>query len=62
MNKDKKDFGAQLAYAALDDVPTPKANAKEIVGLVKSGGRISGYQRELLNVSLYDSHLTVPFF
>ena len=40
----KKDFGAQLAYAALDEVPTPKSDAKEIVGLVKSGGRIIGYQ------------------
>ncbi|MGN1156821.1 MAG: DUF3892 domain-containing protein [Agathobacter sp.] len=40
----KKDFGAQLAYAALDEVPTPKSDAKEIVGLVKSGGRITGYQ------------------
>ena len=44
MNKDKKESGAKLAYAALDDVPTPKANAKEIVGLVKSSGRITGYQ------------------
>ena len=25
-------------------MPTPKADAKEIVGLVKSSGRISGYQ------------------
>jgi len=40
----KKELGAQLAYAALDEVPTPKADAKEIVGLVKSSGRISGYQ------------------
>jgi len=44
MNTDKKDLGAQLAYAALDEVPTPKADAKEIVGLVKSSGRVSGYQ------------------
>lgn len=44
MNKDKKELGAELAYAALDDVPTPKADAKEIVGLVKSNGRITGYQ------------------
>ena len=44
MNTDKKGLGAQLAYAALDEVPTPKADAKEIVGLVKSSGRISGYQ------------------
>lgn len=44
MNTDKKDLGAQLAYAALDDVPTPNADAKEIVGLVKNSGRITGYQ------------------
>lgn len=44
MNTDKKDLGAKLAYAALDEVPTPKADAKEIVGLIKSSGRISGYQ------------------
>lgn len=44
MNKDRKELGAELAYAALDDVPTPKADAKEIVGLVKSCGRITGYQ------------------
>ena len=44
MNTDKKDLGANLAYAALDDVPTPNADAKEIVGLVKKSGRITGYQ------------------
>lgn len=44
MNKDRKELGAELAFAALDDVPTPKADAKEIVGLVKSSGRITGYQ------------------
>jgi len=44
MNTDKKDLGTQLAYAAFDDVPQAKADAKEIVGLVKSGGRITGYQ------------------
>ena len=44
MDSDKKELGAQLAYAALDDVPTPKSDAKEIVGLVKSRGKISGYQ------------------
>ena len=44
MNKDRKELGAELAYAALDDIPTPKADAKEIVGLVKSSGRITGYQ------------------
>lgn len=44
MNADNKELGAQLAYAALDEVPTPKSDAKEIVGLVKSSGRITGYQ------------------
>lgn len=44
MNTDKKELGARLAYAALDDVPTPNADAKEIVGLVKQSGRITGYQ------------------
>lgn len=44
MNTDKKDLGAKLAYAALDEVPNPKADAKEIVGLVKTSGRVTGYQ------------------
>ena len=44
MNAEKKELGAQLAYAALDEVPTPKSDAKEIVGLVKESGRISGYK------------------
>ena len=44
MNTDNKELGSRLAYAALDEVPSPKSDAKEIVGLVKSGGRISGYQ------------------
>ena len=29
---------------ALDDIPSPKDDAKDIVGLVKSSGRITGYQ------------------
>ncbi len=44
MNTDNKDLGAKLAYAALDEVPNPKSDAKEIVGLVKTSGRITGYQ------------------
>ena len=43
-NKEPGNLGAQLAYAALDEVPTPKSDAKEIVGLVKTSGKISGYQ------------------
>ncbi len=41
---EKKELGAKLAYAALDEVPKAKSDAKEIVGLVKNSGRISGYQ------------------
>jgi len=37
MNIDKKELGAKLARVALDEIPTPEANAKEITGLVKSG-------------------------
>lgn len=37
-------LGSQLAKASLDQIPTPNTNAKEIVGLVKNNGRISGYQ------------------
>ena len=44
MDSDKNDLGAKLAYAALDEVPETKADAKEIVGLVKTSGRITGYQ------------------
>lgn len=44
MNNNKQNFGAELAYAALDEVPQPKSDAKEITGLLKSGGKITGYQ------------------
>lgn len=43
MEQDKKDLGAKLAYAALDEVPKPKTDAKEIVGLVKQGGKSRGW-------------------
>ena len=33
-----------LVKNTLDQIPTPNANAKRIVGLVKEGGRITGYQ------------------
>ena len=36
--------GQQLAKQALDQIPQADANAKRIVGLVKEGGRITGYQ------------------
>lgn len=38
------DFTASLAKNTLDDIPSPKNDAKDIVGLVKSGGKITGYQ------------------
>lgn len=44
MNTDKKETAHELPYAALDQVPNPKSDAKEIVGLIKSGGRTCGYQ------------------
>jgi len=44
MNTDSKNLGSELAYNALDEVPQPKADAKEITGLLKSGGKITGYQ------------------
>ena len=36
--------GISFAVNTLDDIPTPKKNAKEIIGLVKKGGKITGYQ------------------
>ena len=44
MNSENRNLGSELAYNALDEVPQPKADAKEITGLLKSGGKISGYQ------------------
>ena len=43
-NIDKDTRTEALARNTLDDIPQPKSDAKEIVGLVKSGGRINGYQ------------------
>ena len=34
----------ELAKQTLDHIPNPNANAKRIVGLVKEGGKITGYQ------------------
>lgn len=44
MNTGNNNLGSKLAYNALDEVPQPKADAKEITGQLKSGGKISGYQ------------------
>lgn len=43
-NIDQDTLGEALARNTLDDIPQPKSNAKEIVGLVKNSGRINGYQ------------------
>ena len=43
-NIDKDTRTEALARNTLDDIPQPKSDAKEIVGLVKSNGRINGYQ------------------
>ena len=37
-------FGQKLAKQTLDQIPQANSNAKRIVGLVKEGGRITGYQ------------------
>lgn len=34
----------ELAKNALDQIPQANANAKRIVGLVKQGGRVTGYK------------------
>jgi len=36
--------GQELVKQTLDQIPQVNANAKRIVGLVREGGRISGYQ------------------
>ncbi len=35
---------SSLPMAAMDEIPTPNADAVSITGLVKDNGRISGYQ------------------
>lgn len=36
--------GNELVKQTLDQIPQANSNAKRIVGLVKEGGRITGYQ------------------
>lgn len=43
-NTDKNIHGEALAKNTLDEIPKAKSDAKEIIGLVKSSGRITGYQ------------------
>lgn len=39
-----KNISSELPKAAMDEIPTPKADAVSITGLVKNSGRVSGYQ------------------
>ncbi|MGN0154436.1 MAG: DUF3892 domain-containing protein [Lachnospiraceae bacterium] len=41
MNKDMK---TELPKLAMDEIPTPAADAVSITGLVKKSGKVSGYQ------------------
>lgn len=41
---DKDTLSEALARNTLDDIPQAKSDAKEIVGLTKNGGQITGYQ------------------
>ena len=38
------ELSSALAKNTLDQIPSPKSDAREIVGLVKHGGKIAGYQ------------------
>lgn len=40
----KNDFSSVLPMMALSDIPTPNPDAKRIVALVKSEGKVSGYK------------------
>lgn len=40
----QNDANSSLPMMALQDIPTPDADAKEITGLVKDSGKITGYQ------------------
>ncbi|MDE7185897.1 MAG: DUF3892 domain-containing protein [Lachnospiraceae bacterium] len=42
--KENQSIGPELAMNAFDDIPEAKNDAKDIVGLVKSSGRVTGYQ------------------
>lgn len=41
---ENESLGSALARSSLDTIPTPKSDAKDVVGLVKSSGKITGYQ------------------
>lgn len=39
-----KEGSSSLPMNAMKEIPTPNADAKEIVGLTKESGKVSGYQ------------------
>ena len=41
---DRKNDLSKLPMMALQDIPQPNADAKQIVALVKDGGLVTGYQ------------------
>ena len=49
--------GQELVKQTLDQIPQADSNAKRIVGLVKEGGRITGYQ--LSDNSIVEKQLAV---
>lgn len=42
--EDNNTLGIALARNALDEIPNPQSDAQTIIGLVKNGGRVTGYQ------------------
>ena len=50
---DKNEFAANT----LDEIPSPRADAKRIVGLVKQNGKVTGYK--LSDESFVDKHRAV---
>lgn len=42
--KEMEQHLSSLPMNTLKDIPTPHANAQQIVGLIKESGRITGYQ------------------
>lgn len=44
MNNYNQSKSESLPMKALSEIPTPNANAGEIVALVKDGGRVTGYK------------------
>lgn len=43
MANDQKNLSS-LPMMAMEEIPTPNADAKEIIGLVKESGRVTGYK------------------